>query len=142
MKAPGHSRGFFFAVSQGNLASIGQEFFMLKMSYGKVGVARGSLVLFSDFQDGGAMWTGEGPREMRKVVTFSEAFSEPPVVQVSLSMWDIDQKHNPRMDISAAAVTETGCEIVFKTWGDTRVARVRADWLAIGPCAHEDNWDV
>jgi hypothetical protein len=115
---------------------------MLKMSSNRVGVAQGSIVLFSDYLDGGVMWTGEGPRELRKLVEFAEAFSAPPVVQVSLSMWDIDQKHNPRMDISADTVTEEGFAIVFRTWGDTRVARVRADWMAIGPCTHEDDWDV
>ncbi|MFT7047363.1 MAG: hypothetical protein ACJAYH_002651, partial [Celeribacter sp.] len=26
--------------------------------------------------------------------------------------------------------------------GDTRVARVRADWMAIGPVRHADDWDV
>jgi hypothetical protein len=32
--------------------------------------------------------------------------------------------------------------IVFRTWGDTRVARVRADWLAIGALPHEDDWEI
>jgi hypothetical protein len=32
--------------------------------------------------------------------------------------------------------------IVFRTWGDTRVARVRADWLAIGEVRGEDDWQV
>jgi len=99
-------------------------------------------MLFSDYQDGGAMWTGEGPRELRRVVEFDEAFIDPPVVQVSLSMWDIDQKHNGRMDISSEMVTREGFVIVFKTWGDTRVARVRADWLAIGAIRHEDDWVI
>ncbi len=107
-----------------------------------IGIDRGSLVLFSDFQDGGVMWTGEGPRALRRAVTFAEPFAAPPVVQVSLSMWDIDQKHNGRMDISAEAVTSEGVVIVFKTWGDSRVARVRADWLAIGALRTEDDWDV
>jgi hypothetical protein len=46
------------------------------------------------------------------------------------------------MDISADMVTAEGFVIVFRTWGDTRVARVRADWLAIGGCANDDDWDV
>ena len=115
---------------------------MLKIASHRVGIARGSLVLFSDFQDGGIMWTGEGPRELRRVVTFREPFREAPAVQVSLSMWDIDQKHNGRMDISADMVTSEGFVIVFRTWGDTRVARVRADWMAIGGVGHEDDWEV
>lgn len=115
---------------------------MQKVSSTRIGIAQGSLVLFSDYQDGGVMWTGEGPRELRRAVMFGEAFREVPAVQVSLSMWDIDQKHNGRMDISADMVTVEGFVIVFRTWGDTRVARVRADWLAIGGCAHEDDWEV
>ncbi len=115
---------------------------MLKIGSYRTGVAQGSLVLFSDFQDGGAMWTGEGPRELRKLVEFREPFRAAPAVMVSLSMWDIDQKHNGRMDISSDMVTPEGFAIVFRTWGDTRVARVRADWMAIGPCGHEDDWDI
>lgn len=107
-----------------------------------VGVEQGSLVLFSDYQDGGAMWTGDGPRELRRLVEFSEPYQQAPVVQVSLSMWDIDQKHNGRMDITADMVTAEGFVIVFKTWGDTRVARVRADWLAIGALKGEDDWEI
>ena len=115
---------------------------MLKLNGQRVGVAQGSLVLFSDYQDGGVMWTGEGPRELRKLVEFKEPFTGAPAVHVAFSMWDLDQKHNGRMDISADMITEEGFVIVFRTWGDTRVARVRADWMAIGPCAHEDDWEV
>lgn len=115
---------------------------MQKFSSQRVGIAQGSLVLFSDYQDGGLMWTGEGPRELRRVVEFDEPYRETPAVMVSLSMWDIDQKHNGRMDISADMVTPEGFVIVFRTWGDTRVARVRADWMAIGGCANEDDWEV
>ena len=37
-----------------------------------------------------------------------------------------------RADLTAENVSEKGFHLVFRTWGDTRVARVRADWLAIG----------
>ena len=30
-----------------------------------LGIEQGSIQLFSDFRDGGPMWTGEGPREVR-----------------------------------------------------------------------------
>jgi H-type lectin domain len=115
---------------------------MRRLTSHVTGLDKGSLVLFSDFQDGGAMWTGQGPRELRRAVRFSEPFLSPPVVQVTLSMWDMDQKSNQRADISADSVTETGFEIVFRTWGDTRVARVRADWLAIGEVRGDDDWEV
>ena len=106
------------------------------------GVDQGSVVLFSDYQDGGAMWTGDGPRELRKVVEFSEPFMSDPMVQVTISMWDMDQKTNQRADISAEMVNPEGFVIVFRTWGDTRVARIRADWLAIGEIKGEDDWDI
>jgi hypothetical protein len=32
--------------------------------------------------------------------------------------------------------------MVFRTWGDTRVARVRADWMAIGEQRSDEDWDV
>ena len=107
-----------------------------------VGVDQGSSVLFSDFEHDGEMWTGNGPRMHRKKVKFGETFRAPPSVQVTLSMWDMDQKTNQRADISAEKITEKGFDIVFRTWGDTRVARVRADWLAIGELKHEDEWDL
>lgn len=114
----------------------------MKRMNGTIGVEQGSRVLFSDFADGGVMWTGQGPRESRHVVTFSERFKAAPSVMVGMSMWDLDQKTNPRADISAENVTATGFHLVFSTWGDTRVARIRADWMAIGPLADDDDWDI
>jgi hypothetical protein len=107
-----------------------------------VGIDQGSIILFSDFEDGGEMWTGTGRREHRQPATFSEPFRDIPAVQVTISMWDMDQKSNQRADISAEEVTTEGFTIVFRTWGDTRVARVRADWTAIGPLPDEDDWEV
>ena len=98
--------------------------------------------MFSDFADGGAMWTGSGNRETRHHVTFGEAFRAPPSVHVGISMWDTDHQTNARADLVAEAITEVGFHLVFRTWGDTRVARIRADWLAIGAVADDDDWDV
>lgn len=109
---------------------------------GAIGVEQGSQVLFNDYAHDGAMWTGNGPREVRLSQRFGKAFQSPPVVSVGISMWDIDCSTNSRVDISAEKVTETGFEIVFRTWGDTRVARIRADWMAIGPTRDDDAWDV
>lgn len=106
------------------------------------GVEQGSNILFSDYKDGGAMWTGDGPRELRRLVEFDEAFVNVPVVQVSISMWDMDAKANQRADISAEMITPDGFVIVFRTWGDTRVARIRADWVAFGEARGEEDWDV
>lgn len=107
-----------------------------------VGILQGSRVLFSDFADGGQMWTGQGDRESRFIVTFKDKFLEPPAVTVGISMWDMDHKTNSRADITAENVTVDGFHIVFRTWGDTRVARIRADWMAIGTVRGEDDWDI
>jgi hypothetical protein len=109
---------------------------------GPTGIEQGTRILFSDFVDDGAMWTGAGPREVRHGQSFTEPFAEPPVVTIGISMWDIDHNTNSRVDISAENVTAQGFEIVFRTWADTRIARIRADWMAIGPARDEDDWDV
>ena len=115
---------------------------MKRISSGSIGIQQGSRVLFSDFADGGPMWTGQGDRESRHLITFKEAFVEAPAVTVSISMWDIDFKHTSRADISAERITAKGFHLVFRTWGDTRVARVRGDWMALGAVRDEDDWDV
>ena len=115
---------------------------MKRISSSQVGILQGSRVLFSDFADGGVMWTGTGDRESRHEVVFKDAFVEPPSVMVSLSMWDIDHKHTARMDLRAENITAKGFELVFRTWQDSRVARVRADWMAIGATRGDEDWDV
>ena len=105
-----------------------------------IGVDQGENVLFSDYEDGGEMWTGNGAREKRHAIVFKEPFSSVPMVHVALSMWDMDKGTNARADISAENVTEIGFDMVFRTWGDSRVARARARWMAIGTVAHDDDW--
>lgn len=115
---------------------------MKRITSGAIGIAQGSRVLFSDFADGGPMWTGQGDRESRHIITFKEAFREAPAVMVGISMWDIDHKTTSRADVSAEKITKNGFELVFRTWGDTRVARVRADWTAIGAIRDDDDWEI
>lgn len=115
---------------------------MLRFSHHAVGVQRGSAVLFSAFEDGSEMWTGSGPREYRHQVSFQGNFEAAPLVHLGLSMWDIDMASNQRVDITAVDVTLADFVILFRTWGDTRVARVRADWLAIGPTKFDEDWEI
>lgn len=114
----------------------------MKRLSGVVGVQQGQRFLFSDYAHDGPMWTGSGPREVRQAQAFDEAFMAPPSVMVGVSMWDIDHKVNSRVDIAAENVTEQGFEIVFRTWSDSRIARIRADWMAIGIARGDDDWDV
>ncbi|SDK47147.1 H-type lectin domain-containing protein [Aliiruegeria lutimaris] len=107
-----------------------------------IGVEQGETLLFSDFQNNGPMWADEGERCVIRQVRFSEPYRKAPNVQVALSMWDIHSDRNSRIEIAAEAITAEGFELVFRTWGDTQVARARANWLAIGELPHEDDWDI
>ncbi|MAC81817.1 MAG: hypothetical protein CML66_27615 [Rhodobacteraceae bacterium] len=113
---------------------------MKKLRNHLVGIDQGEINLFADFQDGGEMWTGFGPRERRRRVNFSSAFRAPPSVQVSVSLWDVDTAAHMRADLAAEDITADGCDVVFRTWGDSRVARIRIAWTAIGELPHDDDW--
>ena len=115
---------------------------MRRLGARAVGVEGGDVILFSDVEDEGPMWAGRGRRESRAQVFFSEPFLDPPSVQVALTMWDVSSETNARVDVRAEDVGREGFAIVFRTWGDTRVARVRVGWTAIGPLRDEDAWDV
>ena len=115
---------------------------MIRLNAQVVGIDQGDIVLFSDFENGGRMWTGSGARERRGKIIFSEVYRSPPAVHCSLSLWDMDSATNARADVSAEKITETGFEIVFRTWGDTRVARVRIRWMAIGEVSGPDDWQL
>ncbi|MDA9940733.1 H-type lectin domain-containing protein, partial [Planktomarina temperata] len=82
------------------------------------------------------------PSKVSRAVEFSEAFTAQPMDQVSFTMWDMGSDSNARADIRAENVTETGFDLVFRTWSDTRVARVSASWLAIGDVADPEQWDL
>ena len=107
-----------------------------------LGIDQGTVVMFSDFENDGKMWTGDGPRLTRKSVTFSEPFLSIPVVQAGISMWDTDHNTNQRADISVEKITVSGFSLVFRTWGDSKVARIRADWTAFGELADEEEWEL
>lgn len=88
------------------------------------------------------MWRGTGQRHVRTSVKFATAYKSPPHVQVAMSMWDISNKTNNRVDLQAENITVTGFEIVFRTWNDTQVARVRVGWTSFGELPHDDDWDL
>lgn len=107
-----------------------------------LGIDQGRVNLFSDFATDGEMWTGTGTRERRQRVMFAEPFKSVPVVQVGLALWDMDAETNVRADIDAEDVTESGFNIVFRTWGDSRIARVRMSWTAFGEVKGDDDWEI
>lgn len=115
---------------------------MKRISINTVGMQQGSRVLFSDFVNDGPMWAGHGDRESRVKIAFPEAFAEVPMVHASIGMWDMDHKHNIRADITVTNITAQDFEVVFRTWADTRIARIRVDWLAIGSATSDEDWQL
>ena len=107
-----------------------------------ISVQQGTEMIFSHFDTNGPMWTGFGPREERVRILFETPFTTVPTVHVSPSLWDVETSTNLRLDISADSISEQGFEIVVRTWDDSRIARLRADWLAIGGAADPDLWEV
>ena len=115
---------------------------MLKVRRSELGVASGQESLFSDFECDGAMWAGDGMREIRKHVNFPEPFRTVPQVHVSLALVDFDQTTNVRAHVYADNVAPRSFDVVFRTWANTRVARVNVSWFAIGELADPDDWNV
>ncbi|UWQ78166.1 H-type lectin domain-containing protein [Leisingera sp. S132] len=115
---------------------------MKRLRNPRTGVEQGDVTVFSDFEEGGEMWTGTGPRVRRQPVAFSTAYASPPAVHVSVSLWDMATTAPIRAELVAENITCEGFEIVFRTWADSRAARLRASWLAIGELPHADDWDV
>lgn len=115
---------------------------MKRFHTGHFGVEQGQEVLFSDVEHDGPMWTGKGQRETRVTVLFAQPFQGQPSVFLAPDMWDFDSKTNQRADLRAERISETGFEIVFRTWADTRVARLRVSWLALGAAAADEDWTL
>lgn len=107
-----------------------------------MGVDQGEHIMFSDYENNGRMWSGHGTRQRKKTIVFSEPFVHEPTVHVSLSLWDVDKDTNVRADVQAKNISSTGFDLIFRTWDDTRIARVRLAWMAIGELHDEDGWDV
>ena len=115
---------------------------MQKLYSSVTGIAQGTELLFSDHENDGPMWAGEGPREVVLKVDYGGRFKERPAVFVSLAMIDGAHWTNQRIELKAQAISRSSFEIHFKTWADTKIARAAASWMAIGDAAGEGDWDV
>ena len=100
--------------------------------------------VFDHIENDGPMWCGSGKRWARTVVTFDEAFSEPPKIQLSIAMIDADSGRNLRFELHAEDVTERSFTAVAHTWSDTRIGRLQVNWTAIGArtAVSDGKWDV
>lgn len=114
---------------------------MKKLENHRVGVDQGEEVI-SDFQSDGDLWTGDGPREVRRVVQFATPYRDLPRVMAFVQMWDISNTANARVDVQVDDITVEGFTLIFRTWLDTRVARVRIGWMSFGELPHDDDWQL
>jgi hypothetical protein len=115
---------------------------MKKLYSSVTGIDQGSVQLFSDFEDNGEMWSGDGDRERMVPVLFSEVFKTVPSVFITLELLDLHSGANHRTVTLAENITEQGFDAVLRTWGDTRIARARATWLAIGEVKGDEDWEI
>ncbi|WGI22642.1 H-type lectin domain-containing protein [Amylibacter sp. IMCC11727] len=115
---------------------------MKKLYSSVTGVDQGSIQLFSDFEDEGEMWSGTGERERWMPVEFSEPFKGIPSVFITLELLDLHSGANHRTVTVAENISETGFDAILRTWGDTRIARARAAWIAIGEVKGDEDWDI
>lgn len=115
---------------------------MKKIVTHQIGIDSGDVLLFSDFENDGEMWTGKGPRRVRHQISFSESYKAVPNVTLQMSMVDMSNDAYIRADVQAENITATGFEIVFRTWDDSRIARIRVAWQSIGAVESDDNWDL
>jgi len=72
------------------------------------------------------------PRSFEHQVRFDAPFSNLPLVQVSLTGFDIDSRDTARLSVHAEEITSEGFKLVIKTWMHTRVYRVDVSWIALG----------
>jgi H-type lectin domain len=71
-------------------------------------------------------------RVLRFAVYFSAPFAAPPVVHLSLTGFDIDQRDASRLTLTATEITGAGFIAEIATWHETRVYSVAFSWLALG----------
>ena len=76
--------------------------------------------------------TEDSFRSNQVEVWFATPFLSPPVVQLGLTGFDLDQRDSPRLTLKAENITSTGFLATITTWADTRVYAVEFQWLAIG----------
>jgi hypothetical protein len=79
---------------------------------------------------GWSLLTGTGERAIRLPVRFPQPFPRPPTVTVALSMFDIIDGSNIRLQVDAQDVTAEGFTAVIKTWADSQVFHTTLSWVA------------
>lgn len=75
---------------------------------------------------------GSGERVFTRAVTFESKFANPPKVVIGLNGLDVGSTKNNRVVVTAKNITDSGFQVEYKTWSDTILYAVWANWLAYG----------
>ena len=103
-------------------------------------VETGHVQVFSDFEDNGPMWTGEGERSISNTITYNSPFQEKPIVSLQISLMDAQSGVPMRYSLKVKKETNKSFQIVFSTWLDSRFARVAVNWTAMGMKHGPEYW--
>lgn len=77
--------------------------------------------------------TGNGDRFFDRAIVFQTPLIGTPIIQANLAAIDSDATPNLRVELLVTNVTSTGFTLRIHAWADTRLFRVRANWLAVSP---------
>lgn len=91
-----------------------------------------TLALTSDTDGWNLDQPGEEPRVFQRSVTFETPFPAPPLVQVAVSGFDVDNASAARIRARVSDIHPGGFTLQLETWRDTRVYGVDVSWLAMG----------
>lgn len=75
---------------------------------------------------------GNGVRTFTGRVEFERTFNSPPIVQIGITGFDIDNRDNARLNVGITNVDVTGFDVELRTWLNTRIWSVDLNWFAIG----------
>jgi hypothetical protein len=93
-------------------------------------------VRFDDSRPGWALLErvpdGDGVRTFTGRVTFDRSFQAPPVVQIGITGFDIDNGDNARLKVGILDVDGDGFAVELRTWWNSRLWSVDLNWIAIG----------
>ena len=76
---------------------------------------------------------GNGGRSHTYSVSFDQKLCFVPKVMVALNGLDSSKDANQRLTVKVADVKETGFNVVFNTWADTKIYMVSVSWIAVRP---------
>ena len=106
---------------------------MMRVGRGKsLQILSGDEEIFDHVSEPGPMWDEDGNRNIKVRVEFSNRFASAPVVNAGFSLLDVSKDNNLRVWLRLLNIDASGFDALVLSWDDTRLAKVRVAWIAIG----------